>query len=420
MPRSNKRRFPKKSPPRDPTLSPECSLSPGDKSSNAVSMLLRPDQNLMIQRAVRSAQKHGICVSPGRMNVGRGDCAFESSIFNVNDRSCFKDKFLQSPTYYRQIWVTDRMNRTLHDETWRIGSEKDWKAGWDELLKSGVYERGLFGDLMLLGIACGLRKFILIFNTSLDSPHDPIYVCDPRKFDVLPDTEVPVVLCYNQSHYESLHPTEESDIVKTVNLVQQYLTGQYSFCKSDLKFLLESSSDNSDVSSVQEERGLYLNRLDGCLPENLKGRRPSQMSKDEKREYRNIVKKIKLEPAFNIKIQIFDENQDQYEIIVDQIEAPRKIKKLKDMNVKERRDYNRRMKQISLKKETPTKKRERNERHAKATALKRSKETMTQKKKKNEKKSKAMADKRANTICCKKCTEGFCWKADSTRFRPNR
>ena len=67
------------------------------------------------------------------------------------------------------------------------------------MLVPGTYERGIFGDLMLAGIACGLRKLILIFNTNPATPHDPIYVVDPTHFNVMPDSNIPVVVAYNMS-----------------------------------------------------------------------------------------------------------------------------------------------------------------------------------------------------------------------------
>ena len=97
------------------------------------------------------------------------------------------------------------------------------------MMESGVYERGLFGDLMMFAIACGVRKVLLIFNTNLKTPHDPIYVCDPRKFGIEPDTPFPVVLAYNLAHYESLHPLTISDNEHTTELVEKYLTGTYTF-----------------------------------------------------------------------------------------------------------------------------------------------------------------------------------------------
>ena len=107
--------------------------------------------------------------------------------------------------------MNDMINRTLHDKTWNIYSEKDWENGWVEMMESGVYERGIFGYLMLLVISCGIIKFILIFNTSFDTPHESIYVFDPRKFGVQPDSEIPIVLAYDLSHYESRHTVDEED-----------------------------------------------------------------------------------------------------------------------------------------------------------------------------------------------------------------
>ena len=96
----------------------------------------------------------------------------------------------------------------------------------------GTYERGIFGDLMLPGIACGANKFLLIFNTNVNL-HDPIYVVDPRKFKVNPDTNIPIVLAYNLAHYESLHPSTEEDIQATMHLVQDYLNNTYRYKPTD-------------------------------------------------------------------------------------------------------------------------------------------------------------------------------------------
>ena len=311
MPRSNRKKAPMKPPPRDPTSTSKFEswqmVSTEGGIASEVSELLRSEQNLMIERAMRSAEKHGIRVSPGHLNKGDGNCAFESAILNVNERQCFKEKFPLSVNHYRRVWVTDMKNRTMNDTNWKTGSDRDWEAGWDELLESGVYERGIFGDLMLLGIACGLRKFLLIFNTSLDSPHDPIYVCDPRNFGVFPDTDIPVILCYNLSHYENLLPNSKSDQDKSVNLVKQYIGGEYQFCKDDLAFLLNIDSD--DRQTIKEIKGPNLERLEDALPDHLKERRISQMTKDEKREYRFHRKNYQV--SKKVKIEIFDDDGNE-------------------------------------------------------------------------------------------------------------
>ena len=106
------------------------------------------------------------------------------------------------------------------------------------MLVPGIYERGIFGDLMLPGFACGTKKILLIFNTHPDSPHDPIYVINPRDFNVEPDTEIPVVLSYNMSHYENLVPCTSEDLQATVNLVKDYQEGRYMYTKNDIPSLI--------------------------------------------------------------------------------------------------------------------------------------------------------------------------------------
>jgi hypothetical protein len=189
MPRSNKKKFSSKTPPNSPMQS----LS---ESSSEISYLFAIERNKMISRAITSGNNHGIEMVPGSPNPGRGDCAFEAVVQNNNDRSCFHEKYPMTINHYRSIWVTDMANRTI-DSPFNTLSPQQWLEGWKQMLIPGTYERGIFGDLMLPGIACGVRKILLIFNTSTDSPHDPIYVVNPSQFNVLADTETPIVLAYN-------------------------------------------------------------------------------------------------------------------------------------------------------------------------------------------------------------------------------
>ena len=124
-------------------------------------------ESLMVQRAVSSAKKHGLDMKQGTPNAADGDCAFQSAIFNVNDRDCFAQKLPMSVDCYRKIWMIDMKNRTVNDKTWNIYTKQDWESGWMELLEPKTYERGLFGDLMVFGIACGMKKIILIMIRSM-------------------------------------------------------------------------------------------------------------------------------------------------------------------------------------------------------------------------------------------------------------
>jgi hypothetical protein len=209
----------------------------------------------MISRAINSARNHGIDLVPGSSNPGLGDCAFEAIIQNNNDRSCFDEKFLLPINHYRCIWTTDMANRTI-DSPWNTFSREYWLEGWKQMQIPGTYERGIFGDLMLPGIACGIRKILLIFNTNENSPHDPIYIVNPEQFNVRPDNIVPIVLAYNLSHYESLHTCTDSDIQATIKLVREYQEGRYQFKRKDFPMLLsfENVRDHNATKKIPAKK----------------------------------------------------------------------------------------------------------------------------------------------------------------------
>ena len=236
MPRSNKKKHHNY-----PSVVP-----PYEEAS--IAQLLNEEKILMISRAIvsiflyylctkyifqifqASAQRHGIKLKSGTSNPGIGDCAFEAIIQNINDRNCFRENFNMSIDYYRRIWATDMANRTVNTPLNTL-TPKQWLEDWKQMQEPGAYERGIYGDLMLPGIACGVRKILLIFNTHPDTPHDPIYIVDPSEFNVNPDSEIPILLAYNMSHYESMEPLEEADIQATIDLVAEYKAGKYRYSR---------------------------------------------------------------------------------------------------------------------------------------------------------------------------------------------
>ena len=203
----------------------------------------------------------------GTTNPGNGDCAFEAIIQNINDRPCFGQKFSMSIDYYRRIWATDMANRTLHTPYNIYTNEKDWLKGWAEMLVPGAYERGIFGDLMLPGIACGTHKILLIFNTNPETPHDPIYVVNPSNFNVMPDNEIPVVLAYNMSHYESMEPCTETDINTTIDLVKAYQQGKYRYTRHDIPMLIDTLREERDIKSKEQTINSIKRKHDPNLSE---------------------------------------------------------------------------------------------------------------------------------------------------------
>ena len=111
-----------------------------------------------------------------------------------------------------------------------------------------MYERPFFGDMMLAGIACGLRKKILVFNTNENTTHDPVSVIDPSDYGGNSNSEIPIVVAYDLVHYESLHPEERSDIEKTVRLVESYTArpsryaSEYGFTRNDMNYLISNDA----------------------------------------------------------------------------------------------------------------------------------------------------------------------------------
>ena len=63
----------------------------------------------------------------------------------------------------------------------------------------------------------------------------------PATFGVERDSDIPIILAYNQFHYESLHPLSINDIEKTKELAQLYSEGKYMFHKHDIPYLISNT-----------------------------------------------------------------------------------------------------------------------------------------------------------------------------------
>jgi hypothetical protein len=190
--------------------------------------------SMLVTRAIESAKKHGINMVQGTLNKADGNCAFDAVINNINHRQCFSEKLSLASEVYRQIWVTELEMASSKYQSLGAGYTNEEKAeNWNCLKQSGIYEIDFFGDLVMHAIAKGCHKNILIFNTSLEAA-DPIYVIRAEEFGGLTDSDIPVVVGYNQVHYESLHPISQADIEITKLLVNSYISGNYEYKKKDI------------------------------------------------------------------------------------------------------------------------------------------------------------------------------------------
>ena len=114
----------------------------------------------------------------------------------------------------------------------------------------------------MAGIACGVRRRILIFNTNIDiirTGHDPIAVIDPTDFGGQVDDDYPVVVAYNLVHYESLHPEDQEDLEQTIKLTKSYIAKpcryleEYGFTRFDIVALISPEKEETKAKHGNSE-----------------------------------------------------------------------------------------------------------------------------------------------------------------------
>ena len=331
------------------------------------------------------------------MNKADGNCAFDAVINNINDRACFSEKLPLESTVYRQIWITELEIETEKYPILGAGyTEEERKENWNLLKHSGIYEVDFFGDLVLHAIAKGCQKNILIFNTSKEAP-DPIYVIKAAEFGGNIDTEIPVVVGYNQVHYESLHPATEKDIEKTKLLVNAYTNGSYSFDRVEylsniLPRKIKDQNYDMDFPALQT-KNKKLDIMTGIKDNGkVKPRRSSRRKIDSFQfgEKPHIKESRQNNILSN---EIYESNRTDQTTKISNEQLMKK--KIKDMSKEERKEY-KRIKQAERRSTLSTKvKAKEREQNTQRMASKRSKMSIEEKEEEREQNTQRMASKRS-------------------------
>ena len=81
----------------------------------------------------------------------------------------------------------------------------------------------------------------------------------------------------------------------SLRLVEEYLNGKYKFGRQDMEMLIEGNDDLENSTTEKEERPLGSVQFEMNLPEHLKGKRPRDMTKEEKKEYNNYRRQAEAE-----------------------------------------------------------------------------------------------------------------------------
>jgi len=195
---------------------------------------------------------------PGTPNPAAGNCLYESCIDNINSRKCFTENLDNTPAFYRWSWNKEGEIKVKYTDKYYPGnySEEEWKQAWEKLQNTNVYDLDYFGDMAIISCATSLKKDILVINTPWKMhkafAHDPVSVISANQFDPSnqKSTDVPIVLAYNGNHFESLIPSSEEDVLKTVELVRKYKTGEYKIPRAlvnNYKWKIPLNSDKKDT-----------------------------------------------------------------------------------------------------------------------------------------------------------------------------
>ena len=245
---------------------------------------LRESVQPIIEKGIANAKSHGINVHAGVENLASGDCAIECMIDGISTRGCFTEIYDGTPAFWRNKWFTDMED--LAFAFYDAGmSEGEWRAAWDILKISGQYEYTL-GDLILPAIAHCTQKDVLIFNTS-PRAHAPIFVIEASTLGHRPaNSEIPVLLAYDQSHYESLVPDTEEDIEKTIELKKRFLKGNYQYSIQDIPILNEQvvKQDTISYASVLKNN-MDQNKQHQFIPPKIPGLASKVNQRKQVRDY---------------------------------------------------------------------------------------------------------------------------------------
>ena len=226
----------------------------------------------MIDIAIENARFHGIHLHHSIPNRANGDCAIEAVADNVSTRLCFPEEFTEDPDFYRKKWLSEAEDLVLK---YSGMEETKFREEWNILKNPRTYEYEA-GDFVLPAIAHCIQKDILVFNTMPGGTFDPIFVVKASSLaNREANSKTPVLLAYNNSHFEGLVPDSRQDEAKTEKLRDIYVSNKYTLKKKDIPIFNTpqklSYADKVKVLSVGEK--------------DIQKKKIKDMTIEEKREY---------------------------------------------------------------------------------------------------------------------------------------
>ena len=184
--------------------------------------------DLMLATAVSMATSLGVSLKPGVSTRGRGDCLieacldqfirpqFENLTEEEKEPQFWRSKVAELVKNNSKAYNMLKMIQTKSG----ITKKQQWTQDWARLRQPGQFQYQA-GDLVAPGLALALHKNILVFNTSPDAA-TAITVHMASQLGGSTTTNIPILLCYSDQHYEGVLPTSQQSQRMTVELVQQH------------------------------------------------------------------------------------------------------------------------------------------------------------------------------------------------------
>ena len=211
----------------------------------------------MVETAIEIAAHplHGMTLRHGVPNWGDGNCAPESANDNYNLRNefdLFRNKTFETPHELRQAVVDNMISNKEAFQFAGYQCLERWAIDMENLKQSGEWSADV-ADLMMPGIAYTLDKNILIFNTKpQEISKEPISLIQPEIFGGKSNTDIPLLLAYDGSHFEGMLPGSSKDRERSEELVRLIKRNDYTVKVRDIKFLKDkvnpekSKNNNGD------------------------------------------------------------------------------------------------------------------------------------------------------------------------------
>ena len=202
----------------------------------------------LLKRAVSNAFRHGLNLKPGKLNSANGNCLWESIIYNILGRICFKNKTKETS---KQLRLRSLNAAQAQAQLLPFIESNTTEAEWTHIKKDKVFETKL-GDICLVAASRAIKKDILIFNTNKIISISPMTLIGAEDYEggQLTDNN-PILMAYNGTHFESLETMSPEDDIRAIELVNLIKSNKYILNKTHIQSMARVSH-NKPVTTTKE------------------------------------------------------------------------------------------------------------------------------------------------------------------------